>query len=213
MRHLLDGKGHDRPLNEEAMAAKAAPDTLVVLMSKLRLSGTERELRYLEIRTEDGFINTADGYQTPNDEEQKVMQRLGYTAENLTMLHDSTQKVQTIRLFVLNPAYVQEEAARDSKKSSFWRASRLNVFYGGSNFDAVSRDVDDQGHLRGVRRGEVRSTAAPERVVPGAPVAASEIKVPTMSDILAVSRQYVAPHSWDAFQTEVEKLYVTHNIK
>lgn len=191
LRHLLDerdssfdqlvNKVNYRPANEEALAAKMAADTVVVAMSKLRLSGTEKEWRYLEIRTEDGFINTAEGYQAPNDEEQKVLQRLGYTAENLAMLSTSNHKIAATRLYVLNPAYIQEEAVKDPEKSSLWRASRLGGFGSGSSFGAKGRSVGNRCRLRGVRRGvEARSAAAPERVVPDAPVVPLEI-TPAMS--------------------------------
>lgn len=119
-------------------------------MSKLRLSGKEKEWRYLQIRTQDGFILTNDGYQAPNEEEQRAMTRLGYSPETLKMLRDSVQKISETKIFVLNPEYVREEAPKDPEHASLWRASRLNYFYHDSDFNANYWGVNDHFRLRGV---------------------------------------------------------------
>ena len=76
-----------RPDNAEAQAAKDAKSTVVVDMSKLRFCLRERECAYLRIRTKDGFISDSLRYLPPNEEEQKVMTRLGYTSEVLKTLN------------------------------------------------------------------------------------------------------------------------------
>jgi len=45
-----------RPDNAEALAAKNAQGTVVVDVSQLRLFRDDKEFRYLQIRTKDGFI-------------------------------------------------------------------------------------------------------------------------------------------------------------
>ena len=122
LRHLNDAvnssydqlvqTGDYRPDNTEAQAAKNADGTVVVKMNQLRLSGTEKEWRYLQIRTKDGFIQTEDGYQVPNAEEQKAMTRLGYTPQNLQMLKEAG-KTET-KIYVLNPEYVTRKVQEDS---------------------------------------------------------------------------------------------------
>ena len=140
------------PDNAESLSAKRAKDTVVVDMSKLRLSGSDDEFRYLDIRTEDGFINTKDGYQAPNKDEQKVMSRLGYTSKNLKIMHDSKQKIEKTKIYVVNPVHVQRVLRSNPEHNSLWRASRLNYFDGNSLFVAYVRNVNINFCLRGVRR-------------------------------------------------------------
>jgi hypothetical protein len=100
----LRDTGNYRSSDEEALAAKNHLEViLVVPMSKLRLLGTEREFRYLPIRTSDGFIRVShDGeperYEAPTNEEQEVKDIFGYTLENLTMLKNSPQKIKETRI-------------------------------------------------------------------------------------------------------------------
>lgn len=144
----LDQNGNYRPDNAEAAAARAAKDTVVIDMGKLRLSGDEKVSRYLQIRTEDGFVHTESGYKAPNEEEQKAMTRLGFTPETLKMLRDSDQKIGETHAYVLNPDYVRKNV--DNEHNSLWRASYLNDFDGNSKFDADMRDIATEIPLRGV---------------------------------------------------------------
>ena len=195
--------GNYRPDNTEAQAAKNADGTVVVKMNQLRLSGTEKEWRYLQIRTKDGFIQTEDGYQVPNAEEQKAMTRLGYTPQNLHMLKEAG-KTET-KIYILNPTYVHKKITADRTSDSLWRASWLNIFISSSNFDASDRIININDCVRGVRkkssndlisaqesdtssdslRREVAAgDAAKIGKVPRAPVAPSEITPTCCYDFL-----------------------------
>ena len=151
--------GNYRPDNVEALAAKNAEGTVIVDMTKLRLSGNEKNWRYLQIRTKDGFIQTEDGYQAPNEEEQKAKTRLGYTLKTLKMMSDSKQKITETRICVLNPKYVQEEVKNKPESNSLWRVWWLYFFYINSSFNAGGRVVDSSLALRGER------AKAPEQAV------------------------------------------------
>lgn len=194
--------GNYRPANSEALAAKQAQDTVVVRMDKLRLSGDNTECCYLSIRTADGFIETADGYQRPTREEKKVMDRLEYTSRYLEILNAAN--IGNTKIFALNPAYVRQEIETDPEHNSLWRASWLLSFNRNSYFNANVRDVDCRGGLRGVRQ-VVRGADAPKnRGVPSAP---SETRSPTMEDVLKASLPFVATVVWSSFREEINRLY------
>jgi len=141
-------KSNYRPDNAEALAARDAKDTIVVDMSKLRLSEDDEEWRYLLIRTMDGFIQTEDGYKAPNDEEQKVMERLGYNSRNLDMLKRA--EIAKTKIYMLNPDYATKEIQKDFEHNSLWLASWLDGFYDSSDFLADLHDVDGHFRLRGI---------------------------------------------------------------
>jgi hypothetical protein len=188
----LRDTGNYRSSDEEALAAKNHLEViLVVPMSKLRLLGTEREFRYLPIRTSDGFIRVShDGeperYEAPTNEEQEVKDIFGYTLENLTMLKNSPQKIKETRIWTLNPGYVQEEAGKVPGRSSLWRASRLYDFGNYSSANAVSRSVGNRGALRGVRA----SVSEPVGVV-GADASGKALLNPTFEEILDYSLPFI----------------------
>lgn len=145
-----------RPDNDEALKAKNAEGTLVTRMSKLTLSGTDeecgKEWRYIAIRTKDGYVRKGKRFVKPSEEDQKVMDRLGYTANNLKMLASSKQRITETKIYVPNPDYVQDEVAKDPEHNSLWRASRLSYFYDNSIFNANFRDICNRDRLLGVRR-------------------------------------------------------------
>lgn len=142
--------GHNyRPDLTEAVTARNARNTVVVRVDRLRLSGNGTEWLYLGIRTEDGFIKTKDGYQAPTEEEVKVLTRLGYTFCNLKLLKGVG--IDNTLVHVLNPEYVQKEAAKDSTHNSLWRGSWFGSFGDFSGFCGV-RVVHNSNSLCGVRR-------------------------------------------------------------
>lgn len=145
------------PDNAEAQVAKDAESTVVIDMSKLRLTGDHKVIRSLWIRTEDGLIQTEDGYQELNEEEQKVITRLGYTSEDFKILHDHYPTLKDTEIYVLNPDYIKEKVEK-SQSDSLWRASGLHGFGGNSGFDAFIDEIDFRAPLRGVRA----STASPK---------------------------------------------------
>lgn len=137
-----------RPDNAEAAAVRAAKDTVVVDMSKLRLYEDDQEFSYVQIRTKDGFILTDEGYQAPNKEEQKALSRLGFTSETLKILGDSEQRIVETRVFLLNPYYVRKNVGREH--NSLWRASLLYNFSSSSILYASDRFISNHVRLRGV---------------------------------------------------------------
>ncbi len=169
LRHLYDAvdssfeqltqKNNYYPGNVEALVAKSAEGSIVVDLNQLRLSGDDDEWRYLSIRTSDGFIGTNKGYQAPNPEEQKAMNRLGCTKQTLDMLKNA--KITKTKIYVLSLEYVQNEIKDASEHCSVWRASWLYNFCNDSDFGALNRNIYNRLRLRGVRASEA-STEAPE---------------------------------------------------
>ncbi len=193
----LRREGNYRPSAEETQRALEAPDTLLVDLTKLQLSGNETEWRYLAIDPRK--------WENLNPEQRKFAERvygpLKEFAANMKMLSDA--RISEMKIFVLNPIYVREHA----QQGALGRASWLDNFYI-SNFYAYGRNLDNHSRVRGVRLGVApEGRAALENTVPSDAVAPSEMKVPTMEQVLALGRQYVAPHSLPAFEMDIGKLY------
>ena len=195
-------KNNFLPDNSEAEAAKGAEGTVVVNMDKLRLSGIEKEYKFLQIRTEDGFVKVGDEYKHPNKEEQKAIQRLGYNAKTRKMLRESDHKIAETRICVLNPDYVAGEL-ECYDNNSLWRASWLNVFNFNSDFYANDRNINGNFRLRGV----YREASVSEPSAPAGADAQKLVTLPSMEQVLATSRQYVPECGWTAFQANLGKLY------
>ena len=142
--------GNFRPSRDISDTAFSAKDTLVTPLSQLRYRKDKSEEKwvYLEVRTADGFVNTGDKFEAPNDTEAKVFKETGLTTEYLAEL-TKAGKVTT-RTYFLNPDYVRQEIAKDPEGIPIWRASRLDSFDYNSNFDAGDRSVYIHGTLRGV---------------------------------------------------------------
>ena len=138
---------------------------------------------YIIIRTRDGFVKTQggyfvktqDGYEAPNEEEQKVMTRLGYTTETLSLLNrtgidpnskarpdlgykaeptgDNLNldygKIEETRIRLLTPDYVRSIVLA-TRSASLWRASLLNRIPNGSMLEADTRLIGSNSFLRGV---------------------------------------------------------------
>ena len=158
LRHLFDKKnssynqlcntGNFRSNPEEARAALQAEGTLRTNLRKLRLQGDNQEYGSLVIRTADGFINTGRRYEEPNEDEQPLIERFGYTLHNLPALLKSDYKIRETRLHVLKPDYVQHVAVNGPIGRAAWR-SYLNY---DANSYADDKDVFSHRGLRGVRR-------------------------------------------------------------
>ena len=142
---LLSKKtGHNfRPDLQEAQQAMRAEDTLRIDLTKLDLNGNDLEWRYVE-------ISTSDYKRQLNAEEQKLAERYfgqrNDFKENMKMLGEAG--ISATRVYVVNPAYVQQEA----QEGPIGRASRLSYFYGYSGAGAVALAVGVGVALRGVRR-------------------------------------------------------------
>ncbi len=159
--------GNFRPNQDEAQAVLGAADTLKMEMSGLRLSGDNPVYRFLRVRTMDGFVGIGeDRYQRPNEVEQALIQRVGYTREFLDVLRSKPHKVSETRVYLLNPDYVAAEAGEQFVGRAAWRYN----FSDCANSDANDHYVYDHNALRGVRRVVVPAGDAPEnKEVPSAP--------------------------------------------
>ncbi len=150
LRHLDDAftqlttANNYRPDVQEAQQSIKAKETVVIDLTKLRLQGNEVEWQYLGISTTE--------YDKLNPEERKLAERMyGQGDEfgaSMALLKEA--RIQETRIYVLNPAYVQKEAAQ----GPLGRASLLFKFSDISNFVADDRNVGSSNRLRGVRLGE-----------------------------------------------------------
>ncbi|MEK6809820.1 MAG: hypothetical protein AABY40_04040 [Nanoarchaeota archaeon] len=140
----LTQKNNYSVLAQDAEQALAAPETVLIALPSLRLSGDNAEWRYLAIGT------TPSKYGKLNEEERKLAERVyGQGADfvkNMEMLDRA--KIAETRIYVLNPGYVREHAV----EGAVGRASWLGEFDSVSSFDASDRDVNDRGSVCGVRR-------------------------------------------------------------
>ncbi|MEK6939438.1 MAG: hypothetical protein AABX31_01805, partial [Nanoarchaeota archaeon] len=140
----LTKKHNYRPSQEDVQQALAAPDTVLIALSNLRLSAHDVEFQYLP------FGTTPAKYSKLNDEERKFAERVYGQGDdfvkNMKMLKDA--KISETRIWVLNPDYVRKHAA----EGAIARASWLGSFSYGSRFIASDRDICSHGRVRGVRR-------------------------------------------------------------
>ncbi len=142
--------GNFRPNPDEAQAVLDAADTLQMEMSGLRLSGDDPVYRFLRVRAEDGFVGIGeDRYQHPNEVEQALIQRVGYTREFLDVLRSEPHNIGETRVYLLNPDYVAAEAGEQFVGRVAWRS---NFFIDLANSIANGRYVDFHEALRGVRK-------------------------------------------------------------
>ena len=129
----------------EIDAVITAEDTLKVKLSNLRLQGDDNVFRYFE-------IDTAN-YNSLNEHQRKVAKRLYGSGrdfgQNMKMFNEAG--IRKIRVYVLNPDYVKQNAPQDGALA---RASMLNVFGGDSRFGAGGKNIDFHLGLRGVRNFE-----------------------------------------------------------
>ncbi len=162
----LISRGDFRPDPDEARAVLEAADTLKVELSGLRLGVYDGTSCFLSIRTQDGFIRVGDKFKRPNELEQAVLQRVGYTPDFLDMMKSDPHTISETRVNVLNPNYVENEAEEGFISRAAWRY--LFVF----NTPSLPYDYRVNVHLgvRGVRR-MVAAGDAPKNVE--VPLAAS----------------------------------------
>lgn len=180
--------GHFRPNPDEAQVVLDAADTLKMEMSGLRLSGNDRLYRFLRIRTKDGFVGVGDDkYTRPNEVEQALIQRVGYTEEFLDMLGSKPHNIEKTRVYVLNSDYVRNEVGEGFVGRVAWRDN----FNFNANALADDRSVDDHGGLRGVRCEVVPAGDAPEKLA--VPEVSPEVTIARCYDaLLADPRRAVA---------------------
>ena len=186
-----------RPHPEEARAVLEAPDTLKVDLADLPLMGNDKNYRSVTIRTADGFVQTGDKhYERPNDITQEVLRRAGYTPNFLGS--GKPYNISVSRLYLLNPEYVAQEAGERFLGRGAWRIN----FSNDADSYAGGRNVSNHSALRGVPL-VVAAGAAAKNETPSTP---SEIRVPTMEEILEASRPHVAQSSWKQWQQDLRAL-------
>ena len=203
-----------RPDVTEAQAAIHSASTLVVDLTQLKLQGNKEEWRYMAVST--------TRYNKLTSEQRTFAERVyGQGADfaaNMQMLKDA--RIDETKIFVLNPDYVREHAG----KVPLARASWLCDINYNSNFLAGDRGVYGPGRVRGVVLGGARSAALEKSevqegqspseqkgklslLVPSAPLAPSEIRVPTLDDIIQYTTPFVADVSRASFEDGLRKLY------
>src|SRR3989344_4095260 len=157
LRHLLDAENNAfdqlvlnhnyRADKAEALAVIGAPETITVDLTQLRLQGSDKEWRYLEISTAKPSM-FSKGCEKLNSQERTLAERVygqgTFFAANMKMLHEAN--INNTRIFVLNPEYVRSRAA----EGPIGRASWLRYFYNVSNFGADGRNINLHYRLRGV---------------------------------------------------------------
>ncbi len=186
-------------LQSDFDAVKKAEDTVTIDLTKLTLQGDDKEWGYLAIST--------TKYNKLNIEERKLAERVygpgNDFVENMKMLSDA--RINETKIFVLNPGYVKTNA----KDNPVGRASWLYIFYYNSIFDAIDRNFSDYSRVRGVRREVVRpqGDAAKNEAVPQDAVVPSEVKAPSMDDILRYVTPFVAEVNKSQFEAGLRKLY------
>ena len=136
-----------RPGEEAANAFKRAPDTVRAALDDLKLRKLYDELSYF-------VINTSKGREGLNPAQVIVAERPYGQAEdfenNMKMLLDSG--IQETRVWILNPNYVKQMAAKEPIARGSWLGSSADDFV----FDAVGNLV---GFPYAVVRGKVYKAA------------------------------------------------------
>lgn len=166
LKHLFDAKDSSweqllnqrtgyffHPAQDEAQAVIEASSTLPVPLRALRLRGNDTKYRFLQVRTEDSFINTSTNpekphFERPIDEEQQLLDRAGYSSAFLNTWRTSRWRIQASNLYLLNPEAVHQVAAEGFVGGAAWHGS----FDGSASSSAVDHVVNIRGVLRGVRR-------------------------------------------------------------
>ena len=136
--------GNYRPNPEEAREAMQAKDTLRIDLTRLHLQG-DGARRYLEISTAK--------YNKLKPEERELVERF-YGQGNAFVAAMSVLKeggIDSTKVYVLNPGYVQKEATNGSIGRAAWR-SYFDYY---ANSIADLHGVDLRSGVRGVRRESV----------------------------------------------------------
>ncbi|MBS3124325.1 hypothetical protein J4437_06890 [Candidatus Woesearchaeota archaeon] len=140
-----------RPSLQEAQKVMQASSTLKINLTKLKLNQKDDQFSYMIIST--------TNYNKLNFEQRKLAQMFygQGTAFDTAMVTLKGAGIDTIKVFVLNPTYVQKEAANPIGRAA-WR----NDFR--SNADSVADDcrIGNSGGLLGVRRRLPAAVAFPQ---------------------------------------------------
>ena len=159
----LTKNGNYFPKREEAAASiLATPQERIVDLTQVRLKGTEKEFRYLELDT------SPKAYTKLNAEERKLASVYYGSMEpkecaddelksdfELTMEKFHGRGIKKTRVYVVAPDYVVEQVSE--QKPVIARASVLDYFGYGSGAGTGGRNVDLTNRVRGVHRVVVES--------------------------------------------------------
>lgn len=175
------------PKKEDLESAINSENTLKTKLSDLNLQRHDDEFSYFEVDTKN--------YNELNSEQRKVAERAygqgNDFQKNMKML--KKLGINTTRVYVLTPNYVQEHTEKDSAVA---RACRLIIFDLGSDFGASGRYVvDSDDCLRGVPK-EIAEGDAAENIV--------KLEEKAMLELLG---DYTAPVNLTEVQTKLQKLY------
>ncbi len=205
----LKETGNYFPLAEEAKVSFEHVDTTVIDLKSLELVKDNDEYGHFEINPQK--------MRKLNTQQEKVAKRLfGPDEENFGLNMEMLAEAgKSPWVFALMPDYVQR-TLKASDKQYLGLASWLSDFGVNSYFNAGDRYVGDRNRVRGVRRGasaasqreELPAGRAPEKgAVPSAPVVASEIRTPTLEDVLGYAAPFVADRNKSEFEQGLRKLY------
>ena len=143
----LTSGGNYCPDRTEAEAAIKASTTEVFDLTQLKLQKHDDEYSRMEVST--------TNYRKLNAEQRRLAERVYGKGDdfvaNMAMLKEAG--IQATNVYVLNPEYVKANA----KDSPVARASWLDDFGNGSDFNASDRYIKGAGRVRGVRREVVRT--------------------------------------------------------
>ncbi|MEK6904926.1 MAG: hypothetical protein AABX24_00845 [Nanoarchaeota archaeon] len=141
----LTNNGNYLPSQADVQQALVAPDTVLITLPSLCLSGKDKEWRYLEIGT------TPAKYNQLNGEQRKFAERVYGQGDDFVhnMKRLNSADISNTRIYVLNPDYVRQHA----EAGAIARASWLNFFYVDSLFYSDERYFNYHDRVRGVRRG------------------------------------------------------------
>lgn len=174
--------------NPDLEAAINSETTLKAKLSDLKLQSESGEWSYFKIDTK--------RYGKLNPEQRKVAERAygqgNDFTENMKMLGKAG--INTTRVYVLTPEYVERHTPKDS---AIARAFRLNNFVNDSSFFADGRIVDDPiSRLLGVLK-------KPE----GRDVQKGSVVAPSFEEVVAYSTNFIPDAYRKDFETGLQKLY------
>ena len=137
-----------RPNPEEAREAMQAEDTLRIDLMRLHLQGDDTQWRHLEIST--AKYNKL--FHRLNPEERKLAERFYGQGEAFVAAMSVLKErgIDSTKVYVLNPSYVQKEATNDPIGRAAWRSS-----FGYDAYSDADHDVYSHDGVRGVRRESV----------------------------------------------------------
>ena len=197
-RQLTQGNNY-RPSVEEAeqvFRARGKNGTVLVDLTKLELERYDSEVGYFEIGT------SPREYNSLNPEQKKLAERVEGKGATFTAVMKMLKNfgVASTRIYVLNPNYVREYAA----KGPIGRAAWLGCY--DNDFSLIAGNLLNlSGAARGVRC-VVAVGDAEKNGVPSAPLETPAIAIPRIEEILACLGDDIAPSVRPIVEARIRKL-------